>query len=253
MRLTVLGRSPARPNPGEACAGYLVEGGGARLLLDIGPGVVAQLLLRHQPDELDAVVVSHLHPDHMLDLVTLRYAYSWQRRPREERLRVIVPPGSADQLNDLARGVGGRRHLEDAFRLEEHDGRAMTFGGMALTPVETQHFIPCWGFRAEADERLLAYTADTAPCDGLLELAADADLLLSEATLRSLDEDATAPGRRGHLLPAEAGDAARETRARRLMLTHLPVENGAEWARDAAATAYGAAVEVAEPGRSYEV
>lgn len=253
MRLTVLGRSPARPNPGEACAGYLVEGGGSRLLLDIGPGVVAQLLLHRQPDELDAVVVSHLHPDHMLDLVTLRYAFPWRRLPREERLRVIVPPGSADQLTDLARGVGGRRHLEDAFRLEEHNGRSMAFGGMTLTPVETQHFIPCWGFRAEADERLLAYTADTAPCDGLLELAADADLLLSEATLRTLHEDATAPEPRGHLLPGEAGDAAREARARRLMLTHLPVEDGATWAREAAATAYGAPVEVAEPGRSYEV
>ncbi|MGH2418773.1 MAG: MBL fold metallo-hydrolase, partial [Candidatus Limnocylindria bacterium] len=65
MRLTVLGRSPARPNPGEACAGYLVEGGGARLLLDIGPGIVAQLLQRHHPDDLDAVIVSHMHADHM--------------------------------------------------------------------------------------------------------------------------------------------------------------------------------------------
>jgi ribonuclease BN (tRNA processing enzyme) len=72
MRLTVLGRSPASPNPGEACAGYLVEGGGARLLVDIGPGVVSQLVRRHHPDELDAVVVSHMHADHVLDLVTLR-------------------------------------------------------------------------------------------------------------------------------------------------------------------------------------
>lgn len=254
MRLTVLGRSPARPNPGEACAGYLVEGGDARLLVDIGPGVVAQLLLHRHPEELDAVVVSHLHPDHMLDLVTLRYVYPWHSRPRDERLRVIVPPGSAEQLLDLARGAGGKRFLEDVFRLVEHDGRSpMAFGRMTLTPVETQHFIPCWGFRAEADDRVLAYTADTAPCGGLLELAADADLLLSEATLRSIEEDARHPEPRGHLLPAEAGDAARETGARRLILTHLPVEDGAAWAREQAAAAYGAPVEVAEPGGSYEV
>ena len=122
MRLTVLGRSPARPNPGEACAGYLVEGGGARILVDIGPGIVAQLLLRHHPSELDAVVVSHMHADHMLDLVTLRYVYPWRRLTRDERLRIVLPPGSADQLLDLARGVGGARHFEDAFRLGEHDG-----------------------------------------------------------------------------------------------------------------------------------
>ena len=254
MRLTVLGRSPARPNPGEACAGYLVEGGDARLLVDIGPGVVAQLLREGHPDELDAVVVSHMHPDHMLDLVTLRYVYPWRSRPRDERLRVIVPPGSSEQLTDLARGVGSTKHFEEAFRLSEHDGHStMTFGRLSLTPVETQHYIPCWGFRAEADERLLAYTADTGPSDELRQLAADADLLVSEATLRSVDEDATPPQPRGHLLPAEAGEAARAAGARRLLLTHLPVEEGAAWARQEAATAYGREVEVAEPLRSYEV
>ena len=254
MRLTVLGRSPARPNPGEACAGYLIEGGGARLLVDIGPGVVAQLLRQGHPDELDAVVVSHMHPDHMLDLVTLRYVYPWRSLPREERLRVIVPPGSTEQLRDLARGAGSSRHLEDVFQLSEHDGRStMSFGDLSLTPVETQHFIPCWGFRAEADERVLAYTADTGPCDALMDLATDADLLVSEATLRSVDEDAVPPQPRGHLLPAEAGDAARVAGARRLLLTHLPAEDGSAWARAEAATAYGREVEVAEPQRAYEV
>lgn len=254
MRLTVLGRSPARPNPGEACAGYLLEGGGSRLLVDIGPGVVAQLLLHGGTDRLDAVVVSHMHPDHMLDLVTLRYVYPWRSRPRDERLRVVVPPGSAEQLVDLARGAGSTRHLEDVFDLSEHDGRSpLRFGRMTLTPIETQHYIPCWGFRAEADGRLVAYTADTAPCDGLRELATDADLLLSEATLRSLDEDASPPEPRGHLLPAEAGDAARDARARRLVLTHLPVEDEAAAARADATAAFGADVEVAQPGRAYDV
>ena len=224
------------------------------MLLDIGPGVVAQLLTRTQPTELDAVVVSHMHPDHMLDLVTLRYVYPWRRLPADERLRVIVPPGSSDQLMDLAHGAGSRKHFEDVFRLSEHDGKAaLSFGGLSLTPVRTQHFVPCWGFRAEADDRVLSYTADTAPCDALVDLATDADVLLSEATLTSLDEDATPPQPRGHLLPAEAGAAAREGRARRLILTHLPVEDGAAKARDDAATAFGGAVEIAEPARSYEV
>src|SRR5918996_1523850 len=169
MRLTVLGRSPARPNPGEACAGYLLEGGGARLLLDIGPGVVAQLLQRHHPDELTAVVVSHMHADHMLDLVTLRYVYPWRRLDPSERIEIILPPGSADQLLDLARGVGSARHFEDAFRLREHDGSA-------------------------------------------------------------------------------------ELRFAELRLTHLPVTNGfAEWAAREASDTFGAAVEIAEPLRDYEV
>ncbi|MEO7294548.1 MAG: MBL fold metallo-hydrolase [Candidatus Limnocylindria bacterium] len=255
MRLTVLGRSPARPNPGEACAGYLVEGGGARLLFDVGPGVVAQLLTRHHPDELDAVVVSHMHADHMLDLVTLRYVYPWRRLSAEERLRVILPPGSADQLLDLAKGVGGARHFEDAFQLSEHDGTTpLRFGSLTVTPRETQHYIPCWGFRIEGDGRRLAYTADTAPCDGLTDLADDADLLLSEATLRSLDDDAQPPEPRGHLAPAEAGIAARDGGARRLLLTHLPVNgDDATWAISDAAAAFGSDVEIAVPSRTYEI
>jgi ribonuclease BN (tRNA processing enzyme) len=255
MRLTILGRSPASPNPGEACAGYLVEGNGSRVLLDIGPGVVAQLLIRHHPDELDAVVVSHMHADHMLDLVTLRYVYPWRARPHDQRLRVVMPPGSADQLLDLARGVGSARHFEETFRLSEHDGSGMiACGNLRIQPVETQHYIPCWGFRIEADGRRLAYTADTAPCGGLTELADAADLLLSEATLHSLEEDAAPPEPRGHLLPAEAGAAARDGGSRRLMLTHLPVD-GSEgaWARDEASDAFGGPVEIAEPARTYEV
>ncbi|MGQ0607144.1 MAG: MBL fold metallo-hydrolase [Chloroflexota bacterium] len=255
MRLTVLGRSPARPNPGEACAGYLVEGEGARLLLDIGPGIVAQLLHRHHPDDLDAVIVSHMHADHMLDLVTLRYVYPWRRLAPGERLRVVLPPGSADQLLDLAKGVGGAKHFEDAFQLSEHDGRTpFRFGSLTITPRATQHYIPCWGFRVEGDERRLAYTADTAPCGGLTDLADAADLLLSEATLRSIEEDAQPPEPRGHLTPAEAGSAGRDAGARRLVLTHLPVNgDDANWALTAAADAFGSDVEVAVPSSTYDI
>lgn len=253
MRLTVLGRSPAAPNPGEACAGYLVEGGGGRVLVDIGPGVVAALLRLHHPDELDAVVISHMHTDHMLDLVTLRYVYPWRAQPKDQRLRVVVPPGSADQLLDLARGAGNGRHFEDTFRLSEHDGSTpVRFGGLEVTPIETEHFIPCWGFRIEGDGRRLSYTADTGPCDALDDLADAAHVLLSEATLRSLDEDAQPPERRGHLLPAEAGAAARRAGAERLILTHLPVDATASM-EVAAREAFGSAVEIAEPGGSYEV
>jgi ribonuclease BN (tRNA processing enzyme) len=254
MRLTILGRSPASPNPGEACAGYLIEGGGGRVLVDIGPGVVAQLLRRHHPEELSAVVVSHMHADHMLDLVTLRYVFPWRGIPRDQRLRVVMPPGSADQVLDLARGAGSARHFEDAFRLSEHDGSTpISFGGLSLTPIETEHFIPCWGFRAEADARLLGYTADTGPGDAVVRIADGADLFLSEATLRSVDEDAQPPERRGHLLPEEAGEGARQGGAKRLMLTHLPVDGDGSWARTAASDAFGAEAEIAEPSRAYEI
>ena len=148
MRLTVLGRSPARPNPGEACAGYIVEGGGSRVLIDVGPGVVAQLLRRNTPDELDAVVISHMHTDHCLDLITLRYSYPWIDVAKH-RLTVIVPPGSTGQLAELALGAGYANFFDKSFIFVEHDGkRPIEVGNLRLEPEETQHYVRTWGLRA---------------------------------------------------------------------------------------------------------
>ena len=100
----------------------------------------------------------------------------------------------------------------------------------------------------------MSYTADTAPCGGLDALADGAHLLLSEATLRSLSEDAQPPEPRGHLLPAEAADAARKGGVERLVMTHLPVDNdGAASLRAQAQAVFEGEVDIAEPGRSYEV
>jgi ribonuclease BN (tRNA processing enzyme) len=264
MKLTVLGRSPARPNPGEACAGYLVEGGGSRVLVDAGPGVVAQLLRRTQPTDLDAVVISHMHTDHFLDLVTLRYAYPWMEvAPR--RLRVVLPPGSRDQLRDIARGAGFPEFFDRSFEVEEHDGQgpieiASSSGGLRLDPMETKHFIPTWGFRVtargegESTDRLLAYSADSAPCPTLHDLADGAALFLCEAALRSLEEDSAEPNGRGHLLPSEAGAAAQAAGVERLLLTHLPVgDDEGAWARGEAAQSFTGSVDVAAILATYEV
>ena len=259
MRLTVLGRSPARPNPGEACAGYLVEGGGSRVLMDVGPGVVAQLLRRNTPDELDAVVISHMHTDHCLDLVTLRYSYPWIDVAKK-RLTVIVPPGSVGQLSELALGAGYANFFDKSFIFVEHDGkRPIEVGNLRFEPEETQHYVRTWGFRISAHgtdedpDRILTYSADSGPCDALPRLADGADLFLCEAALRSLREDDPEPQGRGHLLPSEAAATAQGARAKRLLLTHIPIADGGEWALGEARAAFEGSVEIAEPMRSYEV
>jgi ribonuclease BN (tRNA processing enzyme) len=260
MRLTVLGRSPARPNAGEACAGYLVEGGGTRVLMDAGPGTVANLLTRWQPSDLDAVVISHMHTDHFLDLVTMRYAYPW-RVEANPRLRVYIPPGSTDQMQWVARGAGYPDFFDHSYTLVEYDGiRPVEVGNLRFEPAETVHFVRTWGFRVTArgegedPNRILAYSADSGPCDTLLTIAEGADLFLCEAALHAVIEDAPQPEERGHLLPAEAGDYARKARVDRLVLTHLPSnsDNGA-WAATEAAVSFGGPVEVAEILKTWEV
>jgi ribonuclease BN (tRNA processing enzyme) len=259
MQLTVLGRSPARPNPGEACAGYLLEGGGSRILLDVGPGVVAQLLRRNTPDELDAVVISHMHTDHCLDLVTLRYSYPWIDVAKK-RLLVIVPPGSMAQLSELALGAGYTNFFDKSFIFVEHDGkRPIEIGRLRLEPDETQHFVRTWGFRVSArgagedSSRVFSYSADAGPCPALPRLADSADLFLCEAALRDLKEDDPEPQSRGHLLPSEAAEVARSSHAKRVLLTHIPLPDGGEWAMKEAKAVYDGPLEIAEPLRTYQV
>lgn len=259
MRLTILGRSPARPNPGEACAGYLLEGGGSRVLLDAGPGVVAQLLRRNTPDELDAVVISHMHTDHCLDLVTLRYSYPWIDVAKK-RLLVVVPPGASAQLAEMALGAGFANFFDKSFIFVEHDGRApLEFGNLRLEPDETQHFVRTWGFRVTArghgedPDKVFAYSADAGPCPALARLADGADLFLCEAALRDLSEDDPEPQSRGHLLPSEAAEVARAANARCLVLTHIPLPDGGEWAMKEAGAVFGGPLEIADPLKTYEI
>ena len=260
MRLTILGRSPARPNPGEACAGYLVEGGGSRVLMDVGPGVVAQLLRRNTPDELDAVVISHMHTDHCLDLITLRYSYPWIDVAKN-RLVVVVPPGATAQLAELALGAGFSNFFDKSFIFVEHDGkRPLEFGNLRMEPDETQHYVRTWGFRITArgenedPERVLSYSADAGPCAALPRLADGAELFLCEAGLRSLAEDDAAPQSRGHLLPSEAATVAAKARSKRLVLTHIPMStDDGTWALGEARANFEGPVEIAEPLKTYEV
>jgi ribonuclease BN (tRNA processing enzyme) len=259
VRFTVLGRSPAVPNPGEACAGYLVEGGRSRVMVDIGPGTVAQLLRLCNPTELDAVVISHMHTDHFLDLVTMRYSFPWKDEANP-KLRVFLPPGATGQMEMVARGAGMPDYFARSFAFIEHDGAAaLEIGDLRFEPTPTVHFVPTWGFRVssrsrEENGRAIAYSADSAPTPTLDTLADRANLFICEAALRTLADDAPPPERRGHLLPTEAGEVAQRGQVGRMVLTHLPVDsNGGMWGVSQAATTFEGPVEVADTLKKWEV
>lgn len=260
MRFTVLGRSPAVPNPGEACAGYLVEGGKSRVMVDVGPGTVAQLLRLCNPWELDAVVVSHMHTDHFLDLVTMRYSFPWKDEANP-KLKVYLPPGATAQMEHVALGAGLPDYFARSFAFIEHDGAAaLEIGDLRLEPTPTVHFVPTWGFRVtsrpSADDGggTIAYSADSSPTPNLDVLAERADLFICESALRKVSDDAPPPERRGHLVPEEAGEVAQRVGVGRLVLTHLPVNSdGGSWAVTQAATTYAGPVEVADTLKSWEV
>jgi ribonuclease BN (tRNA processing enzyme) len=260
VRFTVLGRSPAVPNPGEACAGYLVEGGRSRVMVDIGPGTVAQLLRLCNPSELDAVVISHMHTDHFLDLVTMRYSFPW-KDDANPKLRVYLPPGATAQMEYVALGAGLPDYFARSFAFIEHDGAAaLEIGDLRMEPTPTVHFVPTWGFRmaargaGEDTGRSIAYSADSSPTPNLDTLADGTDLFICEAALRKVTDDAPPPERRGHLVPEEAGEVAQRGRVGRLVLTHLPVNSdGGSWAVTQAGTTFEGPVEVADTLKVWEV
>ncbi len=258
MRVTVLGGSAASPNPGQGCAGYLLETGAERVVVDLGPDTLATLRAVTDFRAVDAILISHLHSDHVLDLVPYRYGLRYAPGRTERRVPLWMPPGGAELLRRLAGvfAVGDEkadRFFTDVFEIAEFDpDRPLRLGRLTVSFHPTQHFIPCWAFRFEANDRAVAYLADTGPVPGLADFARDVDLLICEATY--LEPPATSEQRTpGHLSAGQAGQIAAEAGARRLLLTHYWAELGADAYRQAAAERYRGPIDVARPRLTVEV
>ena len=236
--ITILGCDGSFPGPGGAASGYLLRGGGATVWLDCGPGTLAALQTHVGLDEVDAIVVSHEHPDHRNDLEGFAVACTYVGR--RDGVAVYAPAG-----------VQEHGYHTDTPALDFTtvvDGSQFHVGGMAFTASRTDHGPETMAVRVEAGGRSLGYSADTGPGWSPRSLGPPLDLLLSEATFTAEHE-----GESHHLSGRQAGRLAREAGARRLLLTHLwPVTDRAALQAEAEA-AYGAPVEVAEPGRTSAV
>jgi ribonuclease BN (tRNA processing enzyme) len=210
VRLTIIGCSPAWPNPGSAQSGYLVEGEG-RLLLDCGPGVLARLRERESWPHIDAVAITHLHLDHVGDLVAWHWGHLMGPGRDAPSPELWLPPHGREGLAPLA------GNLDDAFVVREYaPGETFTAAGFSVTPVALEHGShAAFGLRVSDGARVLAYSGDTGPTPALAELARGADLFLCEATFATPDE--------GHM-HLTAADALAAADGARLVLTHRPVE-----------------------------
>jgi len=264
MRLTVLGKSPAWQDVDGACSGYLLEEDGTAVVLDCGNGVFAKMRRFVDYVDVDAVVVSHLHADHFLDLIPFSYALTyaprqqpvpvdrWPGTAHPARPRLFSPPGGRDFFRRVVGAWGNEDLVENAFRLEEYGPESVLEVGpfrISFSPVP--HFIDTFAISVEASDGggRLAYGADSRPAEELVDFARGADLFLVEATLPRPERT----GIRGHLTPEEAGDHGRRAGARRVVLTHVSDELDEEDARERAAHAFGADVEMAHEGAVYEI
>jgi ribonuclease BN (tRNA processing enzyme) len=263
VRITVLGKSPAWQDAGGACSGYLIQDGDYALLMDCGNGVFSKLRPYVDYVDLSAVLLSHMHADHCLDLIP--YAYALTYAPRQQPVPVggwpgtsdparpplHAPAGAVETFRQIAACWGNPELVEHAFALREYDGLTpMALGPFSIEFCEVPHYTLTYAFRITgADGSQLTYSADCSPNDALVAFARDTDMLLIEGTLPRPERT----GIRGHLTPREAGDHGRRAGARRLILTHFSDELDPDWARAEASHGFGGPVELAEEGAVYTV
>lgn len=248
LRLRVVGSSPAMPRPGSACSSYLLQTKTAAVLLDLGTGALGKLQLATDYARLDAIVISHMHPDHFFDLVPLRYGLKYGPASRPDRLPLWLPPNGTDKLNELSELVSSDRSgqfFNEVYAVREYDpAQALPISDVRLSFRRTQHYIPAFAIRAECDGASVTYSADTAPCDAVVELARESSVFLCEAALGLGAEE----GERGHSSAEEAGEMAHHARVGRLILTHYSAAYPAYALIAAAKRHFGGPVEVAVDG-----
>lgn len=255
MRLTIIGCSGSVPGPDSPASCYLVQAEGYALVLDLGNGAFGPLQGRVGVDQLGAVLISHLHADHCVDLSALPVASQFGPSGRTNALPILGPAGLVDRVV----GISG---ITDAADLREltgmYDFGTVTEGTFALGPFEitarrVDHPVEAYAYRIAHEGRVLAYSGDCAPCPGIAEVARGADLALVEATY----PDASSTGQPNspgvHHTGREAGELAARGGVARLVLTHVPPWGNAEARVEAARSACDCPVDAARCGHTYDV
>ena len=260
MKITVLGCWAPYPRAGGACSGYLLEGGGVRIMLEAGSGTLSRLMQHVDFRTLDAVIVTHLHHDHYLDLFPLRHAIEGARLDgsRDKPLDLYIPPEPAvefSQMTDYHKAfqVFSIESLAEAKITSGFTAKALDLGNLTLRFVATKHLLP--GYAVSFQEiggtsGKFVFSGDTAPTDQLTALAQAADLFLCEASGLDSDEKAMAEI---HCTAGQAGEIARTAGVKRLLLTHFWPEYHLAELQRMAETKFGSGVDLASEGTTYYI
>ncbi len=244
IRWTTLGNAPY-PKADEPCSGYLLQAGGANVLVDIGGGVLGPLQNYIRLEDLHAVWISHLHADHFADMPLLYYAFAFADKPMR-KIPILGPVGWASRVEEFVKSASDHR-MSNFFQVVELKDRGIAeIGDLKIQARIVQHGVPAFGLTARYGERRLAYTGDSGPSDGLVTLAKGARILIAESFAKVIEIPSV------HLSPEDAGLLATHAGVARLVLTHLGPGLGAEEALERAATTFNGAIEVATPGMVLE-
>jgi len=249
MKVTVLGCAGSFPGPEAACSAYLVEADGFSLMLDFGTGSMSALQRFGDLKRVDAILLTHLHCDHMLDAAQYVVVRRWAPDGPYPQMPVYSPAGGRDRLTAVY-GAAEEGSLDDVYSFHTLRTGSFDLGPFAVTVDRVNHPVETYAVRLEHDGKVLAYSADSGPCEALIRLAQHADLFLCEASY--LDGEDNPPDL--HLTGREAGEAAAKAGVGQLLLTHLVSAWGNPQATyEAATTAFNGPVYLVRPGDRYEI
>lgn len=269
LSMRVLGSSGGFPDRGLPCSGYLYTQAETRLLLDCGPGIATALLADNGKSDLSAVLISHLHSDHVLDLIPLAYSLltEWMHEGRTQPLPLYLPMGGRDFLARFSslfghgewrfpqgQGSAGERALAKGqdwvltvFDIHEYaPGDALTVAGLTVETVAVDHSLPTAAMKLGLPGRQVVYSADSRYTEALVGFARGVKLLLADAHLSG----PKAPGG-AHMSPAEAGRVAALAEVETLVLCHLGAPEDALSAMAAAGQHFAGEIHCAFATREY--
>ncbi|MEA1902722.1 MAG: MBL fold metallo-hydrolase [Actinomycetota bacterium] len=247
MKVHVIGSSGTYPVPGRPASGYLISQGSTRVWCDAGPGTFVGLPI--DPDLVDAVVLSHQHPDHCADMLIAFHAWNYRPNPRRD-IPVYAPQEVWDRIADfLQKYPESDLHSTFDFR-PVWTGDSVTIGDITVEFTEMDHSVPTVGSRWTANNRSLFYTADTGAEGDWRELARGAHVMISEASFQgeAADKDFAQ-----HLTASEAAAIAREMEVKKLVLTHIPPYLDPARSVHEAELVFDRPVSLAVPGMSFDV
>ncbi len=257
MKLTVVGSAGSFASAESPASCYLVEAmgedgsGGSRpwrILLDLGNGAFGALQRYTDPLSVDAVLFSHLHADHCLDLCGYYVFRKYHPSGAQPPIPVFGPIGAADRMArayDLPLDPG----MRNEFDFVGYDEHSFELGPFVITAVPVAHPVPAYALRIETGGRVLTYSGDTGPCPGLDRAAEGAHLLLAEAAFVAGADNPPDL----HLTGVDCGVAATRGRVGRLVLTHVPAWHDPAVALAEAASTYSGPLTLARPGDTFEV
>lgn len=247
MHVTVLGAGASFPRPGGACSGFLFSSGATHVWVDAGNGTFSRLVEHIALEDLDALFLTHVHADHIADVLPLMYALALTDGLGDRPLPVYSPVPVEKGMKAFL-GGGSQEMFGRIFDVRMTDG-PITVGALRIEPFSTTHPVDSNGVRVRSNGRCIVYTSDTAYFEGLADECRDADLLICEATyVDGITADAGV-----HMWAAQTGQVAADANVKSLVLTHILPTVDPDRAIAEAAKAYRGPIEAAVEGKRYTV